>query len=204
MVFNRKQLILPLLFLCLWACSRQVEDVSELQSYLQKENNGLMKTKKHGPLEMTVTYRPADLLIAQELDGKTFAKEKADSLRSHYDRYAYFLLQLSAGGKDLENYSVWGQQGYGAGIQRLAFGMNNKVHLLTNLQDTIPVGDYLYQRTFGVGASSDLLFVFNRDQLKDSESFKFVLQDFGLNTGKQQFHFKTADIKATPTINFEN
>jgi hypothetical protein len=74
---------------------------------------------------------------------------------------------------------------------------------LTTAQDTIPVGDFMLNRTYGMSNSTDLLFVFSRDKAKDKDWVQFNLNEFGLGAGNQRFRFRTNDIADAPGVDFE-
>ena len=195
---------LAIVFICLFfaACSSQFNSAEDLQSYISKEKNGLIQSKEIGNMAIKVAHRPTDLLVNQELSNQDYTQEEVTKLREKYNQYAYFTLSLSAGGQEVEAYNVNGQGDFGSRVQQLAFGMSDKVELHTNARDTITVADYVYQRTFGIGNSSDMLFAFKREELKSSNWIQFQLDDFGLGIGTNRFRFKTKDIENAPKLKF--
>jgi hypothetical protein len=192
-----------LMLISLIACQQRVKTVEDLQAYISKEKNGLVKTKAIGNIEIKVVYKPTGLLVNQELGNKAYTDHEVEQLRTKYGDFHYFTLSVSANGKEVEAYNVSGQGDFGSRVQQLSFGMGEQVALHTNRQDTIPVADYIYQRTFGVGNSSDMLFAFEKDKIENSEWTQFQLEDFGLGIGTNRFRFKTKDLKNVPSLNFK-
>ena len=184
------------------SCTSQFKSAEDLQGFVTKEKNGLLKSKEVGNINIKIAHRPTDLLVNQELGNKDYTVEEVEKLREKYDKYTYFTLSLSANNKEIEAYNVNGQGDFGTRVQQLAFGMSDLVEIHTNQQDTVPVADYVYQRTFGVGNSSDMLFAFEKEKLKDSKWLQFELEDLGLGIGVNRFRFNTKDIKNAPKVKF--
>ncbi|MEL6638194.1 MAG: hypothetical protein AAFW73_24465 [Bacteroidota bacterium] len=184
-----------------WSCTTSVQSSEELQDYVRNERNGLQQGKTFGPVEVQVTYRPPDLLAAQEMRGQEGNDVLLDSLRRGYGKFAHFVLSLSAGGKEVETYNL--QSGFGDRVTTLAFGMKEYVYLLTSQRDTIPAADYFYQRTYGVGGASELLFAFDRSKIEATDWFQFVVDEFGLGVGNTRFRFEVGDLAKTPQIEYQ-
>jgi hypothetical protein len=188
--------------LMLHSCSRaEYSTPDELHEFVADEDNGLAKSVDLELYSIKITHRPTDLLVHQELDNTTVSNSVIDSLRSKYSRYYYFILSLSANGKEALHQP--GQSdAYGDLVQTLSFRMGSYVNLTTSSADTIPVADFMINRTFGLSESTDLLFVFNREKTKGTEWIQFNLYEFGLGVGDQKFRFKTEDLEAVPRLDF--
>jgi len=197
---NSRLLYLLLLLCAAMACTK-VQTVEDLQAYVKDPDNGLRKEREIGRVKMSVTYRPTDLLVKQSLSSKPTDGE-IDSLRRDFGKMVYFVLSMSAEKREVEGYAL-PKNGFSDRFHTLAFEMGNYVRLITEAKDTIPVADYFYQRTFGAGESSDLLFLFDQAKLQKSSSFKIQVDDFGLGVGDQNFKFQTDNIKDTPSLGRE-
>jgi hypothetical protein len=62
------------------------------------------------------------------------------------------------------------------------------------------VADYIYNRTFGMNGSTDILFVFDKTKAVGREYVQFNLEEFGLGIGKQIVRFELEDIEKCPRI----
>jgi hypothetical protein len=91
---------------------------------------------------------------------------------------------------------------YGDLVQTLSFRMGDYVTLTTDANDTIPVSDFVLNRTYGFSNSTDLLFVFDRKKAEEKEWVQFNLNECGLGIGNQHFRFKMDDIKSIPVVTF--
>jgi hypothetical protein len=172
----------------------------ELVAYLQDEENGLKKTNEVGDYKVTVTYRPTDLLVKQEV-GEKPTQEAIAKANKKYQNYYYFILSLSKSGKEaLDQSQGFGQ--YSEMVQKLSFRVPEFVNMTTSASDTIPVADFILNRTYGLGSSTDILVVFNKEKAKGQTWVQFNLNEFGMNLGNSRIRFKTDDIDGCPKLLF--
>jgi hypothetical protein len=195
---KRKYFLLYTLTCMLAIACTKVQTTEELQTYIKDPDNGLHKEREIGRVKMSVTYRPTDLLVKQSLSSSPTDGE-IDSLRRDFGKMAYFVLSMSADDKEVETFALQ-NAGFGERVQTLAFGMGEYVRIITDARDTIPVADYFYQRTYGVGKTSDLLMAFDAEKLKQVEELKFQISEFGLGVGDQNLQFQTDDILDAPLL----
>lgn len=191
---------LLVLVLIVYSCGQTPTslNVDELSKYVIDPDNGLIKEKKANAMDLSLYYKPTGLLIAQE-STDILDKDQLERLQQKYDPYAYFILDISAnernalyGSGDLESFSE--------NLQTLAFRMNQYANLTTSSNDTIPVADFIYPRTFGMSKSATVMLVFNNDKIAGTDWVSFNLIEFGMNTGDQQFRFNTADLLSVPSL----
>lgn len=191
---------IPILF---GSCKKQLTE-QELIDYIKSPDNGVLIEKKVGSLNYKVYYRPSDMLVNQELKAHNIA---TDSLINHYkniyDKNLYFIVSISQNNQEVLNNLAGNKQHFGSMVNQLAFGMDQKVTLLTSQKDTLQLKDYIYPRTYGVGNSTDIMFVFENKDINQAEWIQMVIEDFGLQTGDARFKFLTKDIRKTPSLKFE-
>ena len=186
------------------ACASQPRNEQELQAYVADPSNEVTKQTASGGLDFTVTYRPTDLLVAQTLGDEQVDTEALESLRKRYGNYVYFTLQMKAGDRDVLYGTASDQAVFSEALQTLSFRMGDYVTLTTASQDTIPVADYTYPRTFGMAKQTSLMFAFNKEKLKEQEWVSFNLNEFGLHAGDQRFRFQVSDLENVPQLPFES
>lgn len=191
---------LAFLAIIFFACTPPAElHKNELSEFVLDAKNGLYQEKQTNGMDISLYYKPTGLLVAQETDEKTQPKE-IEQLKDKYDNYAYFILDIAAGGKNAL-YSASGSMGnFSENLQTLAFRMDQYVNMTTSAQDTIPVADFIYPRMYGMSKSATVMFVFNKEKIKNSDWVSFNLNEFGMLTGDQQFRFKTKDIETVPKL----
>ncbi len=193
------------MILCLYyltACTPSYLSEQELQAYVQ-ESESLSKTKAYKGYQIVVTYRPNDLLIAQELGGQEASSfTQLQALRKKYKDYYYFILSLSKDDKEALYSSGGGQDQFSEMIQTLSFRMASYVNMTTAGRDTIEVADYVFPRTYGMGGATNLMFVFSKKEAEDDEWVQFNLKEFGMGLGNKTFRFRKDHLENVPKIDF--
>jgi hypothetical protein len=197
----RKLFFIPTLFICaLYGCESKRLSQNQYTEYISDESNGLTKSVDVGNTTVGVSYRPTDLWVSQEVGNSPTTEGKINDVRKKYSSNLYFILSLATGNKEALHQSA-GQQ-YSDLLQTLSFRMNEYASLTTSSNDTIQVGDFILNRTYGMSGSTDILFVFNKDKATDSNWVQFNLNEFGLGIGNQRFRFDTNDIENCPQMEF--
>ena len=199
---NYKCLVLVLLGVLVSCNQKQFDSEKEFWAHIKDPENGYYHEKTMDHITYTLTYRPTDILVKQAL-GDQYTKQIIDSLRQKYEDYFYFNLSMSAHGQELLNTQVGNRNAFGAMVNQLAFGMGQKLNLITQAQDTIPLLDYVYPRTYGMGRSTDMLLVFKCDQkYMDQKYLRLTIEDLGFGTGEIAFKLATEKIKHQPKLTF--
>lgn len=187
-------------FLCLivTSCVKDTVTEQELSKYVQEEQHGLKKTARVGSYNLSVTYRPSDLLVVQELAGRADTMLLA-SLRQKYEKNYYFVLSIQKNGKEAlpEN----DNNKFSEVLQTISFRMGDHLIMLMD-KDTIPLADYSFTRTFGMSTSTDLLLVFEKKKGDTNQVVQINLDEFGLNLGNHSFQFDVADLENIPRIKY--
>lgn len=185
------------------SCNRTATE-QELTDYIKNPENGVFIEKEVGTVNYKVYYRPSDLLVSQELRAY---ESKTDSLIDHYKRIyhknLYFMVSISQNNQEVLNNVAGNRQQFGSMVNQLAFGMDQKVTLISSGKDTLHLLDYVYPRTYGVGKSTDMLFAFENKKINQAEWLQLIIEDFGLQTGDVRFKFLTKDIRKIPNLIFE-
>lgn len=195
----------------LFSCGQKTFESKEaLWDYLKEENNGYLQTKNINGYDFSLLYKPTDLLVLQEL-GENSTDEEIKKLRKKYKKQLYFTLSMSRNGKELLSTTPKNRQEFGAMVNRLAFGMGNKVHLYTAKKDTLPLIDYNYPRMYGMSGATTMLFVYPRDQkylqactelCRSDETLSFTIQDLGTYTGEVKFKINIEKLNNEPQLSF--
>ena len=182
------------------SCQRSMSE-DQLKEYAFDEKNGLVKEKQLGAINLQVNYRPTGLVVAQEHE-KGMTKEDIQKIQDNYSQYHYFIISYSIDGKEIMNYNISSMNDFSQRVQQLAFGMGNKAYLTTNTNDTVPMLDSVFPRTYGVGGATQVMTIFDQQQTKEAETLTLTIEDIGLNIGTNRFRFRTRDINNTPSIKF--
>jgi hypothetical protein len=174
----------------------------ELAKFANDPRNNLRKDQNIGPVHLSLTYRPTDLLVHQELDSEEVTKSLLDSTRNKYGKFHYFVLSMSRDERELLTPANMGSS-YSELVEVFSFRMSQYVTMTTSKQDTIYVADYTLNRSYGIAASTDLLFAFPKEKTTNTEWVQFNMNEFGLGIGNHRFRFDTHDLEDAPHIAFK-
>ncbi|OWW23519.1 hypothetical protein B4Q04_20180 [Zobellia sp. OII3] len=185
------------------SCSQKAfENRAKLMAYVNNPENGYTKEKSINGIDFSITYRPTDMLVSQQLSDN-LSEKLIDSLRAKYQDQIYFNVTLSKNKQEILSSVNNSRNDFGAMVNQLAFGMGNKAHLFTRSKDTIELLDYIYPRMYGMGGATNILFVYPRKEVLDSGAFfYFTIEDIGFSTGEVGFKVATKPLVNEPRINF--
>jgi len=196
-------ILLTLNVLLLFSCNNNTfKDKEALLDYIKEESNGYIHHKTVNGVDFSLLYRPTDLLVKQDL-GDNVSKNTIHELRNKYNKYMYFNLSMSKNNQELLSTAPKDRNEFGAMVNRLAFGMEEKVHLFTTSKDTLELADYVYPRMYGMSRATTIMFVYPRDEntLK-GDVLNFTVEDLGLYTGEVKFKIDTDKINNEPQLSF--
>jgi len=195
-------LLVGMVILLFSSCATKSFDTSEaLLKYIQQPDQGYHHTKTVNGVDFSLLYKPTDLLVDQELTQKP-DKSIVDSLRNKYSQYLYFNLSMSKNNQELLSNVAGNRQQFGAMVNQLAFGMEQKIHVFTPHKDTIPMVDYIYPRMYGMSGATSLLLVYPRKEISNQEYVHLTIEDLGFYTGEVKFKIPTTSINSEPKIKF--
>ncbi len=168
-------------------------DRNSLIRYIENEDNGLKKTHKENNFKLSVTYRPTDFIVQQQMIRGT--PKEFDSLTASFSRYIYFNLSIAYGNKDLESEFGRDPGSFADRVSFLSSDFSRGIKLLTK-KDTFDILDFIYTRTYGID-NSNFMLVFYRQK---SEHFEIQVTGYELGFGKISFPFEQSDIEKTPRL----
>lgn len=195
-----------LVFILFFFCSCQQKefiDVAEMTDFLKNKENGYFQTKNINGIDFELMYQPTDLMVIRELDD-VYNRNIINSLKKKYSENLYFNLGISIKGQELLNSVPQNRDDFGALVMQLSFEMDKKIHLYTDIKDTIKMADYVYPRMYGMSKTTSILFVFPRNEkFFNSEYLNFTIEDIGLKTGEIKFKIDSKNINHQPKLIFK-
>ena len=199
--YRRQGILLLTLVMFIFSCNKKTfHNETALLEYIKEEPNGYTQHKTINGVDYTLMYRPTDMLVKQEL-GENFDGNKINTLRNKYSKYIYFNLSMSKNNKELLSVAPKNRNEFGAMVNQLAFGMNEKVHVYTPSKDTLEMADFIYPRMYGMSRATTIMFVYPRDKNTLNEPYlNFTIEDLGLYTGEVKFKIMTDKIKNEPSL----
>jgi hypothetical protein len=198
---NKATIILSTIIALGSSCNSYMSQ-EQLVKYITNPKHGLVQEKSIAGINMKVVYRPSDFLVQQELMTDTIIdKQKLEKLQQTYGKNIYFLLSVSRSGQEVLTGLAGDAQQFSEMVSKLSFGMGENVLLVSSENDTIPMLDYIYPRMYGMSQSTDILFAFEKKNIK-ADYLEFKMKEFGLQTGDVNFRFRVKDILKTPKLKF--
>ena len=201
-----------MLFLCfklfivvftLISCSPKKLLPDKLTAYIQDEANGLKQTQAIGNFKYTITYRPIDLIVWQEIGNKGKREDSViANLRKNYEQYNYFILNISAAGKDALYGASGSMEAFSQNLQNLSYHMTQYSYAVTEKKDTLTLKDFYFPRLYGMGGGTQVMLVYNRTK-DPGEYTDIYIEDIGLGTGRQKFRFKKEDMESVPALDYQ-
>ncbi|MEP5338777.1 MAG: hypothetical protein ABJL44_19805, partial [Algibacter sp.] len=122
--------------------NKSFNNETALLDYIKAPENGYTQSKIINGVDYTLMYRPTDMLVKQEL-GDSINNNKIEALRDKYNKYMYFNLSMSQNNQELLSTAPKNRNEFGAMVNQLAFGMNEKVHIYTPSKDTLEMADFI-------------------------------------------------------------
>lgn len=194
---NKALVLIVMMLGVLLGCKPKELPEDELLAYLRDPAHGLRKSVEMNGVTMNIMYRPADFLIEQELAAGIGDIGK---LEKKYSKNYYFLMSLSADGKEAVQAATMPHYQYSELLQTLSFRLGEFIHATTSRQDTIPLHNSVYTSTFGMGTSNDVLLAFRKDSIAAPEWIQLNIGEFGLGLGRHNLRFQQDDINALPRL----
>jgi hypothetical protein len=196
-----KVLLLAVPVVCFLSCNKPV-DKQTLISYVNDPDNGLKKEIQSGDYKISLTYKPTDLLVEQEIGNDTaLTTETIEAKRKQFDAYHYFVLTMSAGEKDML-YSGAGGTNYSEMVTKINFRLREYIYAIQDKKDTLVLADYYIPNLYGMGGKTQILLAFEKakEEEQANKALAIKIKELGFGMGEQQFEFKEKDFVNIPSL----
>lgn len=169
----------------------------QLISFMNSGENGLRKQESRLGVCYTLTYRPVDFIIEQEV--KVNPNFDKDSIRKTYSDCLYFILNIS---RDSSETATHPSQSFTSYLKVLSFELKDYITLKgSNSKSILYLSDFAAPRTYGMTGSTSVILCFKDSRVKKLDDFTIFIKDF-INGSEEElrFNFFIKDIKNTPTL----
>jgi hypothetical protein len=200
-ILNKSVFYLVFLGLCISCTTPDSLDKPELIKYITNPDNGLFLTNEDGKFKTTIEYRPSEFFAQLEKNDSTSAEELKEIV-DRYNSYLYFIVNFSYENKELLSTYV-GHPMYKTVIETLAFGLREKIQLITDKGNKVELMDFSHTRQYGMGNSAQVLIIFNKEEVlsETKNSFKIKIKKIGVGPPLQHFTFKKENLLECPKLN---
>lgn len=184
------------------ACAPRPLPPDALRAWVADSAHGLVQEVRLGPHTLTCRYRPVDLLVAQDLANahQPLTTRAADSVRREYAGKAYFALELTGPGGEIENTLVNTPAAYSAAVQYLSTGIAADTYLTTSPRDSAAALTSMYLRQYGTTGRSTVALVFAAPPTPGTTDYHLTLLDRQFGLGRPRFRFAAADLRRIPPL----
>lgn len=190
--------------LLLTGCGTTPLSPTSYRAYLTDPSHGLTHTTEANGATVTCSYRPTNLLVAQDIANTPAATSAIlDSLTHAYAGKIYCTLTLSRQGSEIENQFINDPSSYQQVLTYLNTGIAADAFLVTASRDSVPATASMYVRQYGTTGHSTLLLVFDTHQLTPVQGFHLTLRGQRLGLGTLRFPFNAHDLAALPPLKFD-
>lgn len=174
---------LPLLLLLCVCCTTNKNKLNQLVAYINEPDNHLIHHWDIQGVQSHLLYYPQELL---------------NSTGEKFKENIYFKFTLSANGEEATRHLAGNRLLYSKVIQQLQYKFEQLIHIKTNEKEVIyPIGSWS-SPTFGMAHENAVFIVFNKSELEATESFRVIINEFGLKTGKLYATYNKKDIISIP------
>ncbi len=217
-------IFITLIFLS--SCQHSFSDIDAYDQFLRSEDSPYLQEVVRSGAKVSLRYLPTDALLLNQYrdyrktrartldDTRKSNQEKEEILtqawsnvekrRGQYAHSRYFALSIGYedDSKDLVYHSLQAGFGnYSEWLQKLLFGLEEKIYLVDDEGNEIPLGTYHLERSYGMTKNRTLLLVFPERNFPKNGKGELIIDEFGLQTG--QLRFELPESQNLVTLNFE-
>lgn len=220
----KNSIFLLLVLLVGGACSRSISSEEELNAWIRSvdyEHKDTVGTERYF---FEVRWLPPEFFILQEhrilnaLENQSPDSSENGSykrlleIKKNIRANLYFQLTVKAKGNQPELHEMYAMEGANqnrAWLQKLMFGLQKEIFMVSDETDTTELSMYQMENIYGIKAAKNFLLVFprdgngNTDLMNSGGPLKIKIKEFGQGTGKMTFsipwppdyttHFLTVD-----------
>jgi len=205
-----RYILLIVVTIAIGGCKKSINNFSDYMKYMSEEENGLVKKKSVGGIQMMVKYLPNDYLVYNELkNDQILTAGKIDSVRKTYANSITFMMVIGPSKDesfDITRVGVADYEEFAQRLEQMNFSMGQFVNLKIGETTYIPELAQM-ESTYGLEQNRKILFVFNA--VNDAgnkilmDDVQFVYVDELFNIGINKFKFSKEDLTDLPAFKFK-
>jgi hypothetical protein len=191
---------LIIMSVCFFSCQpEKFDSAEELKGFIDEPANNLTQTSSLNGYQIKVAYRPADLLIYQEIGGEPTDHQRLFHLERKYEDNYYFVISLEKSNAP----SMSSDEKEKQRLHDLSGSIIRFLSLTTSEEDTIEADGFTIEQNNVLNNNTEILFVLSKQKSKDKKWIQFNVSEFGLGLGNRVFKFHISDLEEVPKLKFE-
>ncbi len=184
----------------IFSCNKPVSR-EELINYINEPKNGCMKSNQHKGCNVSVFYRPIEIIAYGELvKEKGKSQEAVDSVRQLYSKNLYFIISLSVNEYDYLQKYVNNLSEYNNVVSYLNYGIQTDLKLIIPGKSSYYPIDCIFTRAYEVSNTNNILVVFNKEVINNEKEFTIQFNSVRKDIGSHSFSFNIKDLETIPEI----
>jgi hypothetical protein len=188
-----------LLSLALVVCTVAVSGCDDARGRAER----LTHERKFGDLDVKVSYLPWDHFAEREITPEHSRVQK-DSIMAHYQKQLYFLVTMTANGREPIYAASRSQAQYSERVQKLSFAAGQFFQLRTSEDSVLSFLGSSFPRLYGASGNNQLLLIYKREPYIDQAVWLDLIASditFGLPT--EHYRFKVSDLERASIHDFK-
>jgi hypothetical protein len=188
------------LLMLLTACQKS-KNVREYMGWVEKEENGLHKTKSIGAYEISLQYKPLEYIVTKEERKDRISEQTLVSRMEKLQDFQYFTLRLSSKDKQLKIMDIGNQtdQDYYNKVNYFSFGMQEDIYLVED-KDTLECKLFHFERNYDLAPYIDFLLAFTGPRSGVIRDKELVFEDKYLGIGPVKFIIDKSTLSNLPHL----
>ena len=173
----------------------------EYETWVKKEENGLLKKKEVGDYVFECMYKPADFILASEWNKGRLNQNGINERREGLKGMMQFDLRIKtrAKGGNVANHGLNSMKEVDQRLYYLSFGLQNDLFLLAGDKKT-PCKLFHYDRSSDLGTSKLFLVGFP-SEFSEGKDFTILIDSREFGTGPVKIKFERSLIETIPNLN---
>lgn len=199
-----KNIFFVIIFIGICGCGKQTLDPSDYVSWVNDEENGLVKKKTIHPLEIEVIYKPLPYVIANEKKTNNIPQLIYDARVAELEGMQYYTLKLGivGGQHNITNFEIEDEIQQQDRNAYLSFAMQKDIKLVEG-GDTLPCRLFHFERSYDLVPQRTFVLAFEQKKENITKDKTIILDLPFFKTGLIKLNYKTSDLESIPNLKLQ-
>lgn len=188
----------------LTSCFQKALTPKEYFNWARSNESGLMQTKAGNGVSFQMQFRPADLMIANEIKNGSTAEQDYITRKEALGDLAYFLLKIESGEQDLLMHKVADEQEYVRRVNYYSLDFQYDIVAVCG-GDTLPCVMYQFENAYGITPYINISLAFPGQLMKSNESasVQLLVNDRVFGNGIMKYDYELNAFSDLPELIIE-
>lgn len=190
--------------LLLTGCFQKSLTPKEYFNWAKTEESGLTQTKGGHGVTFQVQFRPAALMIANEIKNGAITEAECETRRAELGNLAYFLLKIESGEQDLLMHNVGDEQEYIKRVNYYSLDFEQDIIAIAG-NDTIPCVLYQFENAYGITPYVNISLAFPGEFMEANreKDVEILVNDQVFGNGILRFNYSKNTFHDVPELTID-